>query len=206
MEYCTSTDVYSILDMEPSQVSSTAISQHITEAAAQINREFGTVFISTISQAVFTTETYDATLNGTTVSDTQIILNNYPLVELSTINIDGNNVTSTQFVTRPDRISIGTSATIASFGWKEKSVRIGYKYGLHDEDAYNVAKKLNIYMAALDFMRTPRGRDAVLDNSRYAEINQNNVRPNDMVQLYIGDMQSKILELKARLGKAHVFF
>lgn len=206
MTYANSTDVYDVLDMTPAIVSSTTIEYYVTVADSSIRNEFGTAFISTTSDAIMTTEAYDGSENFSTVGSDVLVLDNYPIVELSTVSIDGNNVTNTSFIVRTDRIFVGTEAPVSTFGTTKNGVRVGYKYGAVDVDKARIARELNAYMAALDFMRTPRGRDAVFDNSRYAAINHNDVRPNDMVALYIGDMQAKIDELKGKLGHAHKFF
>jgi len=202
----TTTEVYTILDATVTDIDSTTIQQYIDYSYNNIVQGLGTQYVETTDTAIFTTEVYDGSINYSSIGVNYLVVNHYPVVQVSTMSISDNDVTSTQFVVKADRIMIGTSATVSTFGTRLNGVRVGYKYGVVDPIGYGNVKQLNAYMAALDFMKTPKGRNFMMDNSRFAEINPNDVRPNDMVALYVADLNGKIESLKSTIGIAHIIF
>lgn len=206
MAYCNFEEFYEYADLDNDAVSTSLVTKYINRAYNEITNRIGYVIASTTSDYVTVTETLDPTENNTSVGADQIIVNHYPIAEISSVTINGNNVTNTSFVSRVDRICIGTEAPISTFGTVPKSVTVVYKHGLLDTYKYDLARQLNLYSAILDFLTTPKGRDTMLDNSRYAEINHNDVRPNDMANLYITDVKDKVTRLYTEIGIAHKFF
>ena len=206
MTYCTFEEFYEYADLDNNAVSTSLVSKHIDRAYNEIVNKIGYVIASTTSDYVTISETLDPIENNTSIGTSELVLSYYPVASLSSVSINGNNVTNTSFIVRTDRICVGTEAPIESFGTVPKSVSVVYKHGLLDTYKYDVVRQLNIYGAVLDFITTPKGRDTMFDNSRYAEINHNDIRPNDMANLYITDLRTKVDKLYSELGVAHKFF
>jgi hypothetical protein len=207
MAYCTIDEFFEYSDLDQNVVDSSLIQSHINRAYKQIVNESGTYFASTINNSLTVTEVLDPTPNKTDVANTYLVLNNYPVQQLSTISINGTSVATSDFLIYTDRIKIKPSpSTTYNFGVKDQNVLITYKYGVVDEYKFGLAKQLNIMMAMLDFFSTPKGRNIYMDNSRLTEINHNDIRPNDMVNTFLTDLRTRIMELKDQLGVAHKFF
>ncbi len=207
MGYCTTTDFYDYGDLNTTAVSSTLVQTFIDAAFSNINRFSGTFFATTASECTSVTETLDPTPLVTDVSESYLVLGNYPVQQLESVSINNSSYATTNFLVYDDRIKISTSASsISSFGTNNQNVVVTYKYGVVDSASVDIAKQLNIYLALLDFVTSPKGRNIYLDNSRYSEINQNNVRPDDVVSTFISDLKEKIEELRNTLGVAHTFF
>lgn len=207
MAYCTIEELYEYADLDNDALDPKVMQRFVDLAYAQINQFTGTFYSTTVDGCTTITESLDPTPLTTDVGESYLVFNKYPIQYLSTISINGSSYATTNFVVYDDRIKISTSATsISSFGTYPKNVSVVYKYGLIDSEQFNVAKQLNICMALLDFLNTPKGRNVYMDNSRYAEINHNDVRPNDMVETYIAQLRERVNDLKAMLGVAHRFF
>jgi hypothetical protein len=206
MVYCSKQDFYDYLDIDEDALSTTVAEKFILGAYNQILNLTDTFFATTTSDCLVITETHDPTPTHTSVSETYIVVDKYPIAQLSSVSINGTSYSTTNFVTYTDRIKISKDATtISNFGTDDGSVVLVYKYGVVDTAKQDVAKRLNIMLAVLDFVTTPKGRNVYMDNSRATEINQNNVRPTDVVQTFINDLRTKIDELKSEIGKAHQF-
>lgn len=207
MAYCTVDEFFEYSDLDQGKIDTSLIQAHIDRAYRQILNFSGTYFASTINNCLTITETLDPTPEKTDIANTYLVLSNYPVQQLSTISIDNSSVTTADFLIYTDRLKIKRSPTTTyNFGIWDQNVTVTYKYGVVDDYKFGLAKQLNIMIAMLDFFSTPKGRNVYMDNSRFAEINQNNVRPNDMAQLFIDDLRKRIDELKNDLGVAHTYF
>jgi len=207
MAYCVVQDVYDFSDLDNDAVSPAVLQKFVDLAYYQINQLTGTFYSTTVEGCTTVSESLDPTAITTDIGESYLVLGRYPVQYLSSISINSSSYATTNFVVYDDRLKIGTDVTsVATFGTYPKNVSVTYKYGVIDAESFNVAKQLNIIMAVLDFLLTPKGRNTYMDNSRFAEINHNDVRPNDMVETYIAQLREKVNELKSLLGVAHKFF
>ena len=207
MAYCNVEDFYEYTDLDEDKLSSNTVQRFIDRAYQKVNSITGTFYATSADNCTTITETLDPTVQTTDIGESYLILNKYPIQHLSTISINNSSYATSNFLVYIDRLKMSTTnSVISSFGTQDQSVTVVYKYGIIEPEQYETAKQLNIMFAVLDFVTTPKGRNIYLDNSRYAEINHNDVRPNDMVNEFIAQLRLRIEELKDSLGKAHKFF
>lgn len=207
MAYITTERFYEYLDFATDILEVNEAQGYVDRAFKRINNWSGTYHATTINDCATFSEVLDPTANKTTVASDTLVLSKYPVQQISTISVNNSSYATTEFNVYSDRISIATSATtISSFGTLDKNVNITYKYGVVNDDAYGAAQELNTVLAVLMFVQTPKGRNTYLDNSRFVEINQNNVRPNDVVDTFIQFLLSEVERLKTELGMAHEIF
>lgn len=207
MAYCTIEEFYEYSDLDDSQIDSQLVEKYIERAYGQINNLSNTFFASTLADCSTISETLDPVPFTTDKSNSYIVFNKYPVAQLSTFALSGTSYATSNFIVYSDRIRISPDATtISDFGTKAQSIAVTYKYGVNDGAKFQAAKELNILLAILGFIATPKGRNVYMDNFRGLEINANNSRPTDVVQTFAEDIKQRVEELKKEIGRADLLF
>jgi len=206
MAYCTVEDFYEYTDLDEDSIYPTKVQKFIDRAYQEVNNLTNTAFATSTAEAISITETLDPVALTTDIGTNYIVLSKYPVAYLSSVSLGGTTYAVSNFLTYTDRIIISpNSTTLTTFGTQNQYVSITYKYGVVDSDKFGAAKQLNLLLAVLDFVTTPFGRNTYIDNFRGSEINQNNVRPTDSVDVFIVALRDQVNKLKDELGKAHQF-
>jgi hypothetical protein len=139
---------------------------------------------------------------------TTIYLPYAPILSVSSLEVDGTDVTPSTLKIRNNCISLTSSSEVGYFPRDADSIVISFKYGITsiigdrtetDRRLIKLACEANKYSAIKSMLKNPNGRNAVLENSKAVSLSGGQIRPDTIPDNMITQVNERYDELVSKL-------